>query len=157
MAEEPFWEQRSLEDMSDAEWESLCDGCGLCCLQKLEDADTGDVFYTRVACRLLDASTARCSDYSRRLRRVPDCLSLRPLTEEKRQWLPPSCAYRRLDEGKGLPSWHPLLTGDPGSTAAAGYSVIGKTRSEASLPVSEWPEQVIDLEDFVANLHQSLP
>lgn len=153
MPEQSFWEHRSLDQMSDEEWESLCDGCGLCCLQKLEDADTGEVYFTRIACRLLDDQTGRCRNYAGRTEAVSDCLSVRPLTDAKRQWLPDSCAYRRIDEGRGLPEWHPLVTGDPLSAVHHGRSVVGKTHSECDLPVHEWPEYVIDLDDFVANLH----
>ena len=110
-----FWETTSLNDMTDAQWESLCDGCGRCCLQKLEDEDSGEVHFTRVSCKLLDTDSCRCTNYSKRFSHVPDCLSLRPLTEEKISWLPDSCAYAKLSLGKPLESWHPLISGDPES------------------------------------------
>ena len=146
---EPFWETVPLDDMSDAQWESLCDGCGRCCLHKLEDEDTGEVHFTSIACRLLDTSSCRCRDYANRFERVPDCLAVRPLDDDKLGWLPRSCAYRRLANGQGLPDWHPLVTGRPGSTAAAGVAVRHRARSELEVPVHEWVEHVIHWADAV--------
>ncbi|MDA8049265.1 MAG: YcgN family cysteine cluster protein [Rhodospirillales bacterium] len=119
----PFWKRKSLAEMSNAEWESLCDGCGRCCLHKLRDEETGALAFTNVACRLLDTKTCRCTDYTHRHREVPDCVRLTPEALAEIDWLPPSCAYRRLAEGRDLPPWHPLLTGDPGSVHRAGASV----------------------------------
>lgn len=133
MTEPPFWETKSLARMSRAEWESLCDGCGLCCLIRFEDEDTGAITPTRVACRLFDDAACRCTDYAGRKAVVPDCIKLTPRNVGALPWMPLSCAYRRLNEGRGLPAWHPLRTGDPESVHRAGVSVRGQTINEASL------------------------
>lgn len=124
-----FWESTPLTAMTADQWESLCDGCGKCCLEKFEDEDTGAIIYSRVACQLLDLDSCRCSDYADRARRMPDCVTLVPEVLVKPGWLPETCAYRRLAEGKPLPAWHPLLTGDPLSTIDAGQSVLGRAIS----------------------------
>ena len=141
MSDKPFWETKSLESMSDAEWESLCDGCGLCCLIRLEDEDTGEILPTTVACKLFDDQACRCSNYADRKRHVPDCIKLTPYNIEGLEWMPLSCAYRRLYEGKDLPAWHPLVTGDPESVHLAGVSVRGRTISETTL---DDPDDAID-------------
>ena len=124
MADEiPFWRSKMLREMTDAEWESLCDGCGKCCLHKLEDEDTGDYFYTNVACRLLDVNSCQCSNYAQRKTEVPDCVRLTAYKIPKYRWLPETCAYRLLDEGKDLPGWHPLVSGSRDSVHLAGESV----------------------------------
>jgi len=137
MPRKPFWEIKSLAEMSPAEWESLCDGCGLCCLVRFEDEDTGEVVPTRVHCKLFDSQLCRCIDYENRKQHVPDCIKLTPANIEQLAWMPPSCAYRRLDEGKSLPAWHPLITGDPESVHKAGVSIRGQTLNEDDLDEPE--------------------
>ena len=136
----PFWERKTFQEMSDAEWESLCDGCGRCCLIKYEDEDTGDLFFTNVACHLLDLGRCRCSHYEERTTHVPDCLIIRQCGTEVYRQLPVTCAYRIVFEGRKLPDWHPLVTGDARSTHDAGVSVCGKVISEEYIH----PEQLFD-------------
>lgn len=125
-----FWEDTPLEAMTEAQWESLCDGCGRCCLVRFENGNGEGVFYTRAACRLLDTASCRCQDYAHRFDKVPDCLSVRKLPRENYGWLPVSCAYRLLAEGKPLPRWHPLVSGDSSTVLQAGISVAGRVVSE---------------------------
>jgi uncharacterized protein len=125
-----FWEDLPLAALDRAQWEALCDGCGKCCLHKLEDEDTGQVYMTNVACRLLDRRAARCSDYKHRHAHVPDCIRLTAASLAKLDWLPESCAYVRRARGLPLPEWHYLVTGDPESIHKAGASVRGWTVSE---------------------------
>ncbi|MXO67270.1 YcgN family cysteine cluster protein [Pelagerythrobacter marinus] len=124
-----FWEL-PLADLSREEWESLCDGCGRCCLHKIEDADSGEIADTNVACKLLDTDTARCSDYRHRKAYVPDCLRLTLKIVDEVEWLPETCAYRRRAAGRPLPEWHHLLTGDREAVHRAGASVAGRVISE---------------------------
>lgn len=123
--DERFWETKTLADLTETEWEALCDGCGKCCLHKLEDEETGQLSYTSVACRLLDLHNGRCTRYTERLRWVPDCVRLTPAEVQQIHWLPANCAYRLRAKGQPLPDWHPLRTGDPRSTQRAGMSIIG--------------------------------
>ncbi len=124
-----FWELE-LDELSRPEWEALCDGCGRCCLHKLEDEDTGEIVETNVACKLLDTGTAQCRDYRHRKAFVPDCLRLTPKLVKEVPWLPPTCAYVRRAEGKPLPRWHHLLTGSRDAMLEAGASVAGRCISE---------------------------
>ena len=140
-----FWETIPLSKMTPEEWEALCDGCGKCCLNKLEYEDTGEVAYTRVACRLFDDGTCRCSNYENRKSIVPECVFLSPKTLPKiAYWMPATCAYKLLFQKKPLPDWHPLLTGDPNSTHKAGMSMRGLTVSEAVVPEDEWEDYLIE-------------
>lgn len=138
-----FWEQKTLDEMSDSEWESLCDGCGRCCMHKLEDEDSGDIFYTDVACKLLDTSSCQCKQYSTRFDHVPDCVSVRPLDAQKISWLPKSCAYVKLANGEPLADWHPLISGDPDSVQSAGIGVNGRCFDETKVPVAEWEQHLV--------------
>lgn len=136
-AEQPFWKTRTLAEMSREEWERLCDGCGRCCLNKLEDEDTGRYLYTRAACRLLDLKSCRCTDYANRHERVSDCVALTPQNVSSLGWLPATCAYRLLDEGKPLPWWHPLVSGRSETVAEAGISIVGEAYSEDGIAVDD--------------------
>lgn len=140
---ERFWETVPLGDMNDAEWEALCDGCGRCCLQKLEDEDTGEVHNTDVACVLLDTDTCRCKNYEKRQSLIPDCLNVRPLTADKLRWLPSSCAYKRLAQGRVLAQWHPLISGDSETVHKAGIGMAGRCISEDQVPLHEWPQRLL--------------
>lgn len=140
---DPFWQRKTLDELTSDEWESLCDGCGKCCLHKLEDEETGEVFVTNVACRLLDLESCQCQDYVHRKQRVPDCIVLTLDQVEEFQWLPTTCAYRLLAQGQPLPQWHPLVTGDPKTVHAAGISVCGRVVSEVEaddldLHITDW-------------------
>lgn len=124
MAQQVFWERKTLNEMTASEWESLCDGCALCCLQKVEDDETLEVHYTSVVCHLLDKANCYCTEYQNRVALVPNCVKLRPQDVEEFHWLPPSCSYRLIYEGKSLPDWHPLVTGQQDSVIKANASVL---------------------------------
>ena len=138
----PFWQTTPLAEMTEQQWESLRDGCGKCCVLKLEDVDSGDIFSTDVGCRLLDCATARCMDYPNRKRHVPDCVELTNDNLAHLHWMPESCAYRRLYEGKGLADWHPLVSGSPDTVITAGHSVAGRV----------FPEDSVDDEDMIDHI-----
>jgi len=147
----PFWESKTLEEMTEQEWEALCDGCGRCCLIKLEDEDSGEIFHSDVRCRLLDPNSCRCLDYRNRQEKVPDCIKLTARNVGKISWIPPTCAYLLLAQGKGLPSWHPLISGDPQSVVQAGISVRGRTVGENEVAPGEWESHAADWPAFVPN------
>lgn len=133
-----FWNEKTLEELSPQEWEALCDGCGKCCLAKLEDEDTGDIYWTSVGCRLFDGTTCRCRDYADRLASVPDCVRLTPQNVRTIPWLPRTCAYRLVAEGRDLYWWHHLVSGSRETVHEAGISVRGRvTASEDDLPDPE--------------------
>ena len=145
-AGEPFWRRKPLGEMSRREWESLCDGCGKCCLVKLEDEDTGEIETTDVACRLLDIGTCRCTDYGHRKRRVPDCVRLTPDNIGALRWMPSTCAYRLLAEGGDLFDWHPLVSGDPETVHRAGVSLRGRVVSERRVRDEDLADRVVEWE-----------
>ena len=143
----PFWKTTGLDQMTPEQWESLCDGCGRCCLHKLRDEETEELSFTSVSCRLLDTQSCRCSRYETRRRWVPDCVSLTPETLREIDWLPPSCAYRRLQEGQDLAWWHPLVSGTPDTVHQAGVSVRGRVTDERRAGqldhhIVAWPGQM---------------
>ncbi|MBB4004195.1 YcgN family cysteine cluster protein [Aurantimonas endophytica] len=140
----PFWRAKSLEAMSGPEWESLCDGCGRCCLNKLEDWDTGEIAWTNLACQLLDGQSCRCSDYENRHATVPDCVQLDPATVRQLSWLPATCAYRLVAEGRDLYWWHHLVSGDPDTVHQAGISARGRTISELGKDVEDYEDHIVE-------------
>ena len=140
----PYWETKSLSEMTRAQWERLCDGCGQCCMLKIEDEDTAKIFITRLACKLLDISSCRCSSYPNRHDFVPDCVVLKPETVGSYAWLPRTCAYRLLAEGKPLEWWHPLISGDPDTVHQAGISVRTWARSEKGVKETAISRYIIE-------------
>ena len=142
MSETPFWKRKTLAELDATEWESLCDGCGKCCLSKLEDEDTGEIYWTSVGCRLFNAQTCRCGDYANRNSQVPDCVLLTPANIPTIAWLPSTCAYRLVNEGRDLPDWHHLISGSRYTVHEAGVSIRGK------VPVSE--TELNEPEDYFA-------
>lgn len=140
-----FWESVSLQNLTKKEWEALCDGCGKCCLNKLEDPDTAEIAFTRVACRLLDDESCRCAQYETRKHFVPDCVVLTPRTlPDIAYFMPQTCAYRLLHEGKPLFDWHPLISGDPETVHTAGISVRGWTVPEFEVDEDDWEDHIIE-------------
>ena len=137
-----FWKTKTLRQMSSSEWEALCDGCGKCCLIKLIDDLTDDLHYTTVACKLLDCDSCRCGDYNNRKKLVEDCVILSPRLVEELHWMPSTCAYRLIYEGKDLYWWHPLVSGNPNTVHEAGISVQGRAISEREVKDSELPKYI---------------
>jgi uncharacterized protein len=142
--EAPFWEDLPLEALDRGQWEALCDGCGKCCIHKLEDEDSGDLYPTNVACKMLNRRAGQCKDYENRHSHVPDCITLTPALAREIEWLPSTCAYVLRAEGQPLPDWHYLVCGDRDAVHRAGMSVRGWTVSE---------DDVINLEDHLLGGH----
>jgi uncharacterized cysteine cluster protein YcgN (CxxCxxCC family) len=139
-----FWKTKTLEQMSDAEWESLCDGCGRCCLEKLEDEDTGQIHFTHISCTLLDAGACACKDYGNRSEKVPDCVRLTAENVRSLNWLPPTCGYRLVAEGRDLYWWHPLVSGSADTVHEAGVSVRGRVvATEDEVPLEDWEDHIV--------------
>jgi len=142
-----FWEEKPLKELSKAEWEALCDGCAKCCLIQLEDIETSERCYTRIACRLLDIGACKCTSYETRVKDVKGCVNVTPELLETADWLPNTCAYRLIYEGKPLEWWHPLISKDPNSVHTAGISIKRYAMSERELPDGSDLEDYIDLEE----------
>jgi uncharacterized cysteine cluster protein YcgN (CxxCxxCC family) len=140
---QPFWKTKSLRAMNDTEWESLCDGCGRCCLNKVEYEDTGEIVFTNIRCKMLDPDSCRCSDYENRQKHVPDCIRLTIEEVETLPWLPPTCGYRIVKEGRDLYWWHPLVSGDPETVHAAGISVRGRTVNEEDVDWDDYEDHEV--------------
>ena len=140
---QPFWEHKKLTELTSEEWESLCDGCGRCCLKKLEDETTGRLAYTDVACKLLDRERCRCTRYAQRSQLVPDCIEIKPSDARTFAWLPTTCAYRKLAEGKPLDWWHPLVSGDADSVHRAGISVRGRALAEQDVDAATLDTRIV--------------
>ncbi len=144
----PFWRTKTLEALTPWEWESLCDGCGRCCLVKLEDEETGEILKTDIACKLLDAGSCRCRSYGQRQKKVHDCIKLTPETVRAIRWLPSTCAYRLVREGKPLLPWHPLVSGSPDSVHEAGISVRGRVGgSERTVKLRDYVDHIVRDDD----------
>lgn|SRR5690554_1016252 len=141
---EPFWKTKSLDQMTHEEWESLCDRCGLCCVHKLEDEETGEFHFTCVSCKLLDTKTAQCSNYDGRFRIVHDCVQLTPAITREIHWLPPTCAYRKVAEGRELSAWHHLVSGSFDTVHEAGISARNRVISEEIIPDDQFENFIAD-------------
>lgn len=140
----PFWKTKTMEEMTREEWESLCDGCARCCLYKLEDEDTGEIYYTNVVCRLLDTNRCQCTAYHERQILMPTCLVLTPQMVRELNWMPTTCAYRLIAEGKDLEWWHPLVSGDPNTVHEAGISVRSRTIAEADVDMDNLEDYIVE-------------
>jgi len=141
---QPFWKKKTLSEMTEEEWESLCDGCGKCCLVKLEDEDTGEIHNTRVACTLFDASLCQCQDYSQRFKKVDDCINLTPDNILQIPWLPETCGYLLVAKGEDLAWWHPLISGSSESVHGAGMSVQNQVLSEDDVKEEDLPHYIVE-------------
>jgi uncharacterized cysteine cluster protein YcgN (CxxCxxCC family) len=139
----PFWESKSLSEMTPEEWEALCDRCGQCCLHKTEDDETDEVYFTCIACRLLELENCSCTDYLNRMAQVAECLKIRPVNFKQMHLLPESCAYRRLSVGKSLLWWHPLISNDPETVHQAEISIRGKAISEENVHPDEFAAYIM--------------
>ena len=139
-----FWETKNLIDMNENEWESLCDKCGKCCVIKLEDFDTQEVHYTNVSCKLLCEKSASCKDYENRKSIVPDCIILSPDNLKDLKWMPETCAYKLLNEGKNLPYWHPLLSGNDKDIVNSGNSVKNRVTNENKIKIKDLPDYIFN-------------
>jgi|TARA_B110000977_G_scaffold59725_1_gene81141 uncharacterized cysteine cluster protein YcgN (CxxCxxCC family) len=144
LSNKKFWETKKLTEMSDCEWESLCDGCGKCCVIKLEDYDNKEIFYTNVSCKLLCESSAQCKDYINRKKIVPDCIILSTSNLKELKWMPDTCAYKLLDEGKKLPNWHPLISGNDDEIVKSGNSVKNRVTNESKIKVKHLPNHIFN-------------
>ena len=151
MSDRPFWKTKSLTQLTHQEWESLCDGCGKCCVLKLEDMDTEAVYYTDVACKMLDCQTGKCRDYDNRKQHVPDCVLLTPQSVEQLAWMPKTCAYRLVHEGHDLPDWHPLVSGDTETVRQAGQCVAGRVFPEGSVEDEDMADHITDWDSPAAD------
>ena len=147
---QPFWKTKKLAEMDPAEWESLCDGCGRCCLNKLEEWDSGVILWTNIGCELLDCESCRCKDYENRAALVPDCIQLTPQAIGEIGWLPPTCAYRLVHEGRELYWWHPLVSGDGETVHQAGVSVRGRAVEDHGIDPEDYEDYLVDwpLEEY---------
>jgi uncharacterized cysteine cluster protein YcgN (CxxCxxCC family) len=155
-SELPFWLQKPLEALNKKEWESLCDGCGRCCLVKLEDEDHGDIYFTDIACCLFETATCSCTHYAKRHRKVADCIKLTPQTVRSLKWLPPTCAYRLVAEGRDLYWWHPLVSGSRESVHEAGISVRGKVSNlEHEVEIDDYPSHIVSWPGDLPETEQS--
>lgn len=143
-----FWEEKTLDEMNDQEWESLCDGCARCCLIKLEDEDTGHIVTSDVHCKLMNTQDCSCAHYLERQILVPDCIKLTPQNVREIKWMPVTCAYRRLIEGKGLAWWHPLISGTRETVHQAGISVKDRAVSEEFVAEEDWEEHIVGWPEF---------
>ena len=148
LLQEKFWQEKTLDEMNEEEWEALCDGCGRCCLVKLEDEDSGEILKSDIHCKLFDCETAKCLKYENRQEYVSDCVRLTPKNIKELNWIPDSCAYRRIAEGRGLSWWHPLVCGESETIKEVGVSVIGRTICESEIKPDEFVNHIAYWPDF---------